>query len=81
MDKYAPLNSYLGSRTGASVRLTFAEIERLLGDRLPVSAHNHRAWWGNQQGGRRVQAEAWLAAGWRVGEVNLEARHVRFVRN
>jgi hypothetical protein len=76
--KYGPLRDYLASRTGARVRMTFAEMEGLVG-RLPDSAHRHRAWWGNN--GSNVEAQAWLDAGWRVESVNQAAAEVVFTRS
>jgi hypothetical protein len=75
--KYAPLRRYLASRTGVE-RLSFAQIERVLGDALPLSARRHAAWWSNEAEGRHVQAHAWMDAGWRVESVDLEAAEVVF---
>jgi hypothetical protein len=75
--KYAPLRDHLAGCTGTRVRMTFAEVEELVG-RLPDSAHRHRAWWGNN--GSNVEAQAWLDAGWRVESVNQAAGEVVFAR-
>jgi hypothetical protein len=75
--KYGPLCDYLAARTGTRVRMTFAEVEELVG-RLPDSAHQHRAWWGNN--GSTVEAQAWLDAGWHVASVNQAAAEVVFAR-
>src|SRR5882724_6251725 len=71
--KYGPLHDHLASRPGGRVRMTFGEVELLVG-RLPDSAHRHRAWWGNN--GSSVEARAWLDAGWRVDSVNAAAGEV-----
>lgn len=61
--------------------LSFAQLEQLLGDALPASAHEWRPWWGNQTDtSNRPQARAWLAAGWEVDYVNQQAEWVRFRR-
>jgi hypothetical protein len=75
--KYGPLREYLSGAAGARVRMTFAEVEDLVG-RLPESAYRHRAWWGNNDG--NVEARAWLDAGWRVDSVNQAAGEVVFTR-
>jgi len=81
MNKYAPLHRYLPrAQSGSELRMSFAEIERILGEPLPASAHNHRAWWSNQRTGPRPHAEAWMAAGWQVSAVNLGAQRVTFRR-
>jgi hypothetical protein len=41
--KYDPLRDYLAGKTGSEVRMTFAEVEELVGP-LPDSARIHRAW-------------------------------------
>jgi hypothetical protein len=74
--KYDPLRDYLASRSGSEVRMTFAEVEQLVGP-LPDSAHNYRAWWANDN---KVEALAWRAAGWRVESVNQASGHVVFAR-
>jgi len=42
---YAPLGDCLSSLHVHEVRMTFAEIEQILGRSLPGSARRHRAWW------------------------------------
>lgn len=80
MSKYAPLGRYLAAQPSSEVRLTFAEIERILGDTLPRSAHHHRAWWANERNGPHPHARIWMGAGWRVASVNLTAEKVTFAR-
>ncbi len=74
--KYQKLGEYLQRLTGNQVRLSFTEIEDILGFNLPASAYKHRPWWGN---GGHVQANAWLNAGWRVDPVVL-GQNIGFVR-
>jgi hypothetical protein len=81
MNKYAPLYRYLAAHPGREVRMSFGELERILGEGLPESARHHRAWWGNQRTGPRPHAEAWMAAGWKVDAVNLGAESVSFRRD
>jgi hypothetical protein len=76
--KYGPLHDHLVTCPGTRARMTFAEVEGLVG-RLPDSAHRHRAWWGNN--GSTVEAQAWLDAGWQVESVNQAAREVVFARS
>jgi hypothetical protein len=46
MGKYGPLRDYLAGRSGDEEPMTFGQVERLVGP-LPYSAHEHRAWWAN----------------------------------
>jgi hypothetical protein len=78
--KYSPLGRYLArrQRSFTYATLTFAEIERIIGDRLPASALQHRHWWSNA--GSRAQAQAWLKVGWIIHDLNLSDKTVIFKR-
>lgn len=77
MKKYAPLEKYLESKGFDSVPMTFSEIESIIGDQLPPSARAHRAWWSNNPT-NSVITYAWLAAGYKTTNVNLEGEKVVF---
>jgi hypothetical protein len=62
-----------------AVRLSFAEIERILGFSLPPSAYEAQPWWSNTRAGHS-QAVAWLDAGWKTAALDLAARQVSFVK-
>ena len=82
MAKYDPLGDWLRAASDrAELFLSFSDVEQLIGEPLPASAHRHPAWWANEQGGRHVQARAWLDAGWSVDAVDQQARRVRFRRS
>lgn len=80
MSKYEPLPQFLSSGRGTTKRLSFGEIERVLGFKLPKSAYEHEAWWSNNATGHS-HARAWLNAGWRTGDVDLAGRKVTFQRS
>jgi hypothetical protein len=71
MGKDEPLTKKLKSIPYREWPVSFAEIERMLGFRLPKSARQHRAWWSNNPE-NNVMTQAWLAAGWRTEDVDLE---------
>jgi DNA-binding transcriptional regulator YiaG len=75
--KYQPLLEFLRQSNQAEVILTFAEIEKLMNDTLPDSARKKRAWWSNRSKGA-LQASAWMEAGYRVEDVDLEQQRVTF---
>jgi hypothetical protein len=79
MTKYDPLTRHLATRKGAQVPMSFPELERLLGFRLPLSARKHRAWWSNNPASS-VVTKAWLAAGYQSRHVDLEAERLVFVK-
>jgi hypothetical protein len=80
MSKYEPLPQFLKSVGGTSRRMSFAEIERILGFKLPKSAYEHEAWWSNNDTGHS-HARAWLKFGWRTEAVDLAGRKVTFQRS
>ena len=79
--KYAPLGEYLQSIPGNQdrIRLSFEEIEEIIGDELPPSAYQHRTWWANDTVGH-VQSKHWLDAGWKVSYRNMTTHEVSFAR-
>jgi hypothetical protein len=77
--KYDPLKKYLAERTDPVIHLSFGEIERIIGLPLPDSARLYRAWWANERGSH-VNALAWMVAGRRTTNVDLNAATVDFVR-
>lgn len=80
MAKYDPLHEYLSSRTEPLVKLSFSEIERIIGDSLPASAREYPAWWANELDGNHVQARSWLNAGYRTRLPDPNAETIEFVR-
>jgi len=80
MGKYNTLREHLDASTVPVLRLSFAEIERILGDVLPPSARKHQAWWANEApGGMHRHARSWLDAGYRTQNLDLNAQTVEFI--
>lgn len=79
--KYAPLYRHLLAMSGPDWRTSFAEVEAVLGFRLPDSARLHRPWWANSaKGNGHSHALAWQAAGWKTGRIDLDAETLVFAR-
>ena len=78
MTKYAPLGDYLRKQRGSEVRMTFAQIERVIGGKLPPSQQN-RAWWSNNPW-NNVMTKVWLDAGFVTEQVDIEGRKLVFRR-
>lgn len=74
--KYRRLTEALKNSNSASVMYEFCEIERILGFSLPDSAYIHRAFWANTD--THSIAHGWLAAGYKVADVNLAEEKVVF---
>lgn len=66
--KYDPLKDYLANCSDDFVELTYDEIERIIENVLPYSAHKYNAWWAN---GGHMHADAWLNAGYKVESVKF----------
>jgi hypothetical protein len=79
MSKYEPLPQFLSASSTSTRTLTFQQIERVLGFKLPKSAYEHEAWWSNNATGHS-HAKTWLSAGWRTQDVDIEGRKVTFHR-
>ena len=79
--KYAPLYRRLLAKAGPDWRVSFSELEAILGFNLPNSARLYRPWWSNQKhSAGHSHALAWSAAGWKTRSVNLEAETLVFER-
>jgi hypothetical protein len=79
MGKYEPLGQFLREQRTRDVPLTFREIEKITGVKLPPKAQNQRAWWSNNPS-NNVMTKVWLAAGYESAQVDLEARKLVFRR-
>ncbi|MDR7270117.1 hypothetical protein J2X20_002775 [Pelomonas saccharophila] len=78
--KYDPLIDHLKSLGTHEVKLTFAEIDALLGDKLPPAALQYPAWWANSPTDpTHSWARRWTAAGW-LARVDLANERVTFER-
>lgn len=79
MAKYDNLEEHLGGLDRAREhRLSFADLEQILGCPLPPSARTYQAWWANQRGAGHSQAHSWMGAGWHSVDLDLKAKQVSF---
>ena len=79
MGKYTRLGEFLRSQRTKEVPMTFAEIERIIGAKLPPNSPQYPAWWSNNPS-NNVMTKVWLAAGFRTEQVDIGARKVVFRR-
>lgn len=79
--KYRFLSDYLKESNRLRVKLSYAEIEEILGFELPESAAVHRTFWANTAS--HSIALSWLSVDYSVVEVNLEDKYIIFeqIRN
>ena len=79
MSKYRTLARFFEAQPSDFLRMTFDEVERESGFKLPASARLHQAWWANDRA-RHVQAKAWLDAGFESEQVDMKAGMLVFKR-
>lgn len=79
MGKYEPLGIFLRGQRAREIPLTFGEIEKITGAKLPPKAQHHRAWWSNNAS-NNVMTKVWLDAGFESAQVDMKARKLVFRR-
>ena len=78
MSKYDALGAYLREQGADLVPMTFAQIERVVGAKLPKS-QKQQAWWSNSTS-NNVMTQVWLDAGFRSEQVDIAGRKLVFLR-
>lgn len=78
MGKYEPLGQFLRGQRRERIAMSFAEIERILGAKLPASKQ-HRAWWSNNPD-NNVMTREWLEAGYETERVDIPGQKLVFRR-
>jgi hypothetical protein len=78
MSKYDALGAYLRAQGADVVPMTFAEVERVVGAKLPKS-QKQQAWWSNSTS-NNVMTQVWLDAGYRSEQVDVVGRKLVFRR-
>lgn len=81
-NKYLPLEEWFRNQaaTTKQIKLTFDQVETILGVPLPASAIKLKTWWTNVQPKIQSHRTAWLNNGWVVAEFDQQARWAKFVR-
>ena len=78
MSKYDALGIFLRSQKAAHIPMTFREIERVTGAKLPNSKR-YPAWWSNNTF-NNVMTKVWMDAGFRTEQVDTRAEKLVFRR-
>ncbi len=79
MSKYTPLTEWLKRQPQDEVTLHFADIERIISDKLPKRGALYFRFWDNTPGASHN--DAWLNAGWRTVVVDMLQEKVTFQRH
>ncbi|MCJ7634010.1 GIY-YIG nuclease family protein [Candidatus Bathyarchaeota archaeon] len=67
-NKYQKLEEYLRNSPKQIENLTYEDIERIIGTKLPSSAYKYRAWWSNSG---QPHAKTWSNVNWKVSSANI----------
>jgi hypothetical protein len=80
--KYLPLDEWFRKQPASAnqLKLTFEQVEEILGSPLPASATRLKTWWTNVSPRIQSHRTSWLNHGWNVAEFDQHARWVRFIR-
>lgn len=78
MGKYEPLGAYLSAQSRAHIPMSFAEIEDIIGEKLPASKQ-YPAWWSNSPT-NNVMTKEWLSAGYQTESVDIAGEKLVFRR-
>jgi hypothetical protein len=76
--RYEPLAEFLQQQPGQRVPLTFQEVEKALGFRLPPSKR-YPAWWSNNPANNPM-TRVWLEAGFVTEQVDTSRERLVFRR-
>lgn len=79
MSKYDRFGTFLAATKADEVRLTFGQIEAILGFPLPASKA-YQAWWSNSPW-NNVMTKVWLDKGFKSSQVDVEGETLVFVRD
>jgi hypothetical protein len=77
--KYSRLGEFLRAQRTKEVPMTFAEIERVIGGKLPPNSPRYPAWWSNNPS-NNVMTKVWLDAGFRTEQVDVKSHKIVFRR-
>jgi hypothetical protein len=78
LSKYDALGEFLKRQPRDAVPMTFGQIERITGTKLPASSR-YRAWWSNNDF-NSVLTQVWIEAGFKSEQVDMEKRKLVFRR-
>ena len=80
--KYTPLENYLRDlpKNQREVTFGFEQIEQILNAKLPSSAYEDRRWWDHETEGNHVNMRAWSSAGWKIENLDVNKKWVKFIR-
>jgi hypothetical protein len=76
VSKYEPLGQFLRKQKRNRIAMTFADIEKIIGAKLPKSKMN-RAFWSNNPD-NNVMTREWVKVGFETGDVDTRKGELVF---
>lgn len=70
MRKYTPLMLFLDKCKDTEITLSYEEIEKIIGEKLPKTAYEKSQWWSNNDN-THTQSAAWSDVGYRTRNILL----------
>ena len=70
------LSDFLKRSDKDTIKISFSEIEKLLGFELPQSAKKHRAFWANSDS--HTIALTWMSSGYEISNVDMQNNELEF---
>lgn len=81
MSKYEKLANYLSGLADQKVSMTFADVEQVLGSKLPPVAYSSNAFWANSRtNDSHTWAHLWQGAGWQASNVDVPGQKLVFIK-
>ncbi len=81
MPDYRKLAYYLGRHPEPRIRLSFEQIEAIIGGALPAHARGMTDWWTGNNIGQRHHDAPWHALGWHLERLDSYRGAVTFVKS
>jgi len=78
VSKYEDLAKHLEKQNVDMLRMTFNEVEGVIGP-LPPAARKHRAWWANSASQNHAM-NGWMSVGWETSQVHMDKEELVFIR-
>jgi hypothetical protein len=81
MTKYQPLAEHLAAQSVSELTLSFADVEKIIGETLPPTADRFKPFWANSRTKDGHPGRCWLEQGWRQVGLDQANRLVTFRRS
>jgi len=76
--KYEDLSKHLEKQNVDMLRMTFPEVEVIIGP-LPPAARKHRAWWADSASQNHAM-NGWMSVGWETSQVDMKKEELVFIK-